>query len=41
LSDKIAYWIDYYFLKEYRSDKKLAKDEALELLKLVAKREYN
>ncbi|CAG8788256.1 4891_t:CDS:2, partial [Gigaspora margarita] len=38
---KIAYWIAYYSLKRYGSDKKLAKDEVLELIKLAAKSGYN
>ncbi|CAG8849154.1 46328_t:CDS:1, partial [Gigaspora margarita] len=40
-SGEIAYWIAYYSLKGYGSDKKLARDEALKLLKLAAKRGYN
>ncbi|CAG8855037.1 849_t:CDS:1, partial [Gigaspora margarita] len=40
-SGEIAYWMAHYSLKGYGSDKKLARDEAFELLKLAAKKGYN
>ncbi|CAG8467476.1 343_t:CDS:1 [Gigaspora margarita] len=37
-SGEVAYWIAYNSLKRYGSDKKLARDEALELIKLAARK---